>query len=79
MRRLRLMAGTTTGHLASLAIEVWRASGPRTLARLDALVQAYAITYSGPIAGWRADHHEALASAQHEARSLIRSWDDTIA
>jgi hypothetical protein len=57
-------------HLAQLALEVWRASGPRTRERLEALVLTYAETYYGASVGWpeAVRHHVALAREAAIAR-----------
>jgi hypothetical protein len=52
---------------ARLALGTWRASGPRTLDRLDSLVEHYAATTALPPA--------ILPDVQQEARAAVRCWE----
>lgn len=62
-----------TSHLlATLALEVWRASGPRTEQRRDTVLTSYAESYFGPIASWQAPIRELVADARLMLRQRTR-------
>lgn len=58
--------------LAALALEVWRASGPRTETRRDSLLRLYAESYWGSDIGWSPDISALVSEAQLIARQRTR-------
>jgi len=65
----------TNAHaLAQLAVEVWKASGERTENRLRNLVNEYAQSYFGPMAGWRTEIIEMVHDAKGRAQAQIQPW-----
>jgi hypothetical protein len=63
---------TTPNALATLTLEVWRASGARTEARRDALCSMYAESYFGPSSKWSTDIMTFVATAKHNLRQRTR-------
>ena len=63
----------TPDRLAALALEVWRASGPRTEGRRYELLVTYAETYFGPSSTWSEETRDfvGLASLKCRQRTLI--------
>ena len=62
----------TATLLATLALEVWRASGPRTEQRRDALLISYAESYFGPVTGWQEPIKDLVADARLMLRQRTR-------
>lgn len=62
-------------QLATLALEVWRSSGPRTQARLSACVERYAESYFGPAPQWAPTIRDTVRSALVTAQSRTRPWE----
>ncbi len=62
-------------NLSALALEVWRASGPRTIARLESTLAFYAASYYGPAERWTADIVEEVGRAAAHARSRVHAWE----
>lgn len=58
----------TPEYFAKLTLEAWRASGPRTEARRDALLTTYLQTYFGPESTW----DNAVTQLKISARLLLR-------
>ncbi len=54
-------------HYVGLALEWWRASGERTLERLDSLCDFVGTSYGLP--------PEVLADVKVRARSMVRAWE----
>jgi hypothetical protein len=67
----------SSGHLASLALEYWRASGVRTLARLESLVVFVAAAYHGPEATWAPIVRELVSEGYQTACRHTRAWEVT--
>ena len=65
----------TALHIAKISLENWRASGARTLERLDALVDLYAASYYGPMASWADAIRDEINRAHGLARSSVKSWE----
>lgn len=59
-------------HLASLTLETWRASGPRTETRRAALLEAYAESYYGPSSRWAPDVRALVDAASLLCRQRTR-------
>ena len=55
-------------HLVDLTLETWKASGPRTHERRQALLHFYAESYSGPSQKW----NRCMAELFDEALELMR-------
>lgn len=70
-----MLPGMTANHLASLALETWRASGSRTPERLTALVIQYAQSYYGPELHWAEAIKAEVDSARAIAGRAVRSWE----
>lgn len=62
-------------QLSKIALEVWRASGAKTIERLDALVTMYAESYIGSASRWTADQAEEISRARELAKAGVRGWE----
>ena len=66
---------TNPNALARLALETWRASGPRTTERRDALVQFFAQSYFGASATWPEPIRDLVHDAQTQVIRDTRTWE----
>lgn len=67
------MAAPAPAFIADLALENWRASGARTIVRLESLIQAYVRSYYG--SDWPLPVIELAAEAERIAKSRVRAYE----
>lgn len=61
--------------IGRIALEHWRASGPRTLARLESLVHAMGETYYGSSERWPPCVRVEVTTAADMARLSVNAWE----
>jgi len=62
----------TAEQMARLAVEYWRASGARTITRLEGLIVSLSESYHGPAAQWGPAVRDLVDAAMQTARARVQ-------